>query len=272
MGEQEISQIPTASLQPNPLQPRGSIDENSLEELKKSIEIHGIIEPLVVARTPAGYQIVAGERRWRAARSIGLKTVPVIIKKVTPRQMLELAIIENLQRKDLNSIEKAKAFKKLKEEFGFSTKEIAERMGKSVPYVVNTVRLLSLPDALKDGLLTRLISEGHARALAGINDTRLTIEAYKQVLKENASVRRAEEIARKIKEETRRESTQVATKPTPSKKEIEELAQKIEKKLNINSLSVKIHQSKVMTRVEFRLRGKKEKSSRLIEKIKEKFS
>jgi len=144
-------------------------------------------------------------------------------------------------------------------------------MNKSIPYVVNTIRLLSLPDALKDGLLTGLISEGHARALAGIGNTRLIIEAYKQVLKENASVRRAEEIARKIKEETRQKNIQTATVVTPSKKEIDQLAQTIEKRLNISSVSVKIHQSKVMTRVEFRLRGKKEKSSQLIKKIKEKF-
>ena len=187
-------------LQPNPLQPRGHFDNESLSDLVSSIKKHGVLEPLVVAHTPAGYQIIAGERRWRAAQLAGLKQVPAIVKETTPQKMLEMAIVENVQREDLNPIERAIAFQRLTQEFGLSEKEIAEQIGKSLPYVVNTLRLLQLPDALKDGLIAGLITEGHARALVGIPDQQAMIQAYKQVLKESASVRRTEEIARRYKE------------------------------------------------------------------------
>ncbi|NOY15078.1 MAG: ParB/RepB/Spo0J family partition protein [bacterium] len=187
-------------LQPNPLQPRGHFDDNSLSDLVSSIKKHGVLEPLVVAHTPAGYQIIAGERRWRAAKLAGFQQVPAIVKETTPQKMLEMAIVENVQRENLNPIERAIAFQRLVQEFGLSEKEISEQISKSLPYVVNTLRLLQLPDALKDGLIAGLISEGHARALVGIPDQQAMIQAYKQVLKESASVRRTEEIARRYKE------------------------------------------------------------------------
>ncbi|KKQ89771.1 MAG: ParB-like protein partition protein, partial [Candidatus Shapirobacteria bacterium GW2011_GWE1_38_92] len=180
----QISQIPTNQLEPNPLQPRGVINPDSVSELVESIREHGILEPLIIAKTPAGYQIIAGERRWRAARILKLAYVPAIVKETTPQQMLEMAIVENVQRKDLNPIERAKAFQRLKEEFKFDNTQIAKKVSKSVPYVINVLKLLTLPDALTDGLLSGLITEGHARALAGIGDTRLIIEAYKIILKE----------------------------------------------------------------------------------------
>lgn len=195
----QVTQIPTNQLEPNPLQPRGIISPDSVSELVESIKEHGILEPLIVAKTPAGYQIIAGERRWRAARILKLEYVPAIVKETNPQQMLEMAIVENVQRKDLNPIERAKAFLRLKDEFQFDNHQIAKKVSKSVPYVINCLKLLTLPDALKDGLLSGLISEGHARALSSIGDTRLTIEAYKVVLKEKASVRRAEDIARRMK-------------------------------------------------------------------------
>ncbi len=270
MPEKNVVQIAVDILQPNPLQPRGEIDEKSLEGLKNSIKIHGIIEPLIIAKTPAGYQIIAGERRWRAAKLLGIQTVPAIIYETSPRQMLEMAIIENLQRKNLNPIDRAKAFQRLRDEFKLSIKEISKRIGKSAPYVVNSIRLLALPDALKDGLLSGLISEGHARALAGIDNTRLIIEAYKEVLKEKASVRKTEEIARKYKEEIKKEAGEENKDQGMDKDQLESLGQEIEKIFNIPSLNVKIHQSKVMTRIEFRIRGNQEKGINLIEKLKNK--
>jgi len=164
-----------------------------------SIKEHGILEPLVIAKTPAGFQIIAGERRWRAAKFAGLTIVPAIIKETTPRGMLEMAIVENVQRTDLNAIDRAKAFERLMMEFGLSNGEVAQRIGKSSAYISNTLRLLHLPDALKDGLLSGLISEGHARALSAIDNPQLMVEAYKIVLRESASVRRAEELARQMK-------------------------------------------------------------------------
>ena len=186
-------------LQPNPLQPRGSINADSLQDLVDSIKEHGILEPLVIAHTPAGYQIIAGERRWRAAQMAGLTEVPVLIKETTPQGMLEMAIVENVQRSDLNPVDRAKAFQRLMYEFNMNPSDISRRIGKSPAYVSNSIRLLSLPDALTDGLLTGLITEGHARALAAIEDTQLMIEAFKIILKESGSVRRAEELARRMR-------------------------------------------------------------------------
>lgn len=200
MDPKQVTQLSIHHIQPNPLQPRGVISAESLRELADSIREHGILEPLVVAHTPAGYQIVAGERRWRAAKLAGLEMVPVLIKETSPKGMLELALVENVQRTDLNPIERAKAFQRLMEEFGLSSSDVAVRIGKSAAYVSNTMRLLTLPDAVKDGLISGLISEGHARALAGISDVKTMIEAYKLVLREEGTVRRAEELARRFRE------------------------------------------------------------------------
>lgn len=203
---EEVIQIEVNQLQPNPLQPRGAITPESLVDLVDSIREHGILEPLVVAKTPAGYQIVAGERRWRASKLAGLTHVPVIIRETSPKGMLEMALVENVQRVDLNALDRAKGFERLMNEFGLTTSEIAVRIGKSVAYVSNSLRLLSLPDALKDGLLSGLITEGHARALAAIDDPGLMIEAYKIVLRESGSVRRAEELARRMKVKSQQEA------------------------------------------------------------------
>jgi len=245
----QIIDFPVDQLQPNPLQPRGVIAPESLTELINSIREHGILEPLVIADTPAGYQIIAGERRWRSAKIIGLKTVPAIIKKTNPQQMLEMAIIENIQREDLAPLDRAKAFRQLQEEFELSISEIAKRVGKSLAYVSNSLRLLSLPDAVKDGLLSKLISEGHARAIAGLKDPQKIIDVYKQILKEKASVRRAEELSRITKKSTDK-------KPGPKKPEqsviieYQKMKKKIQKSLSGNGKTkVKISRSRSQTRV-----------------------
>ncbi len=200
MSSNPVSLLAIELLQPNPFQPRSKIKPEDVSELTDSIKQYGILEPLVVAQTPAGYQIIAGERRWRAAKQAGLKEVPVTVIKTTPKGMLEMAIIENVQRLDLNAIERAQAFQQLIQEFHHTMDEIARKISKSSSYVSNTVRLLKLPDAVKDSLNTGVISEGHARALAGLSDVKLIIEIFKQILKENASVRRAEELVRSVNE------------------------------------------------------------------------
>ncbi|HOZ80606.1 MAG TPA: ParB/RepB/Spo0J family partition protein [Candidatus Woesebacteria bacterium] len=253
----DVSQIPTNQLEPNPLQPRGVISPESIAELVESIKEHGIIEPLIVAQTPAGYQIIAGERRWRAARALKLAYVPAIIKKTTPQQMLEMAIVENLQRKDLNPIERAKAFLRLKEEFGFDHPQVAKRVGKSIPYVINCLKLLTLPDALKDGLLSGLITEGHARALSSITDTRLIIEAYKIVLKEKASVRRAEEIARRMRKKIE-EGVVPITKENINlflKSKLDTISEDLVSVFDQKTTTVKVSQTNVITKVTFQFRG-----------------
>jgi len=198
----QIIQISVEELQANPLQPRGHITPESLVDLVDSIKEHGVLEPLVIAKTPAGYQIIAGERRWRASKLAGLTHIPAIVRETSPKGMLEMALVENVQRVDLNPIDRAKGFERLQAEFGLTVSEIASRIGKSVAYVSNSLRLLHLPDALKDGLLTGLISEGHARALAAIDDHGLMVEAYKIILRESGSVRRAEDLARRMKQKS----------------------------------------------------------------------
>ncbi len=186
-------------LQANPLQPRGLITPESLAELAESVREHGILEPIVVARTPAGYQIIAGERRWRAGKLAGLNKVPVIIRETTPQGMLEMAIVENVQRVDLNPLERAQAYRRLMDEFNLTNSDISQRVSKSPSYISNTIRLLTLPDAIKDALMSGQTSEGHARALAALDDPHLIIDAYKEVLKRNLSVRGTEELVRKMR-------------------------------------------------------------------------
>jgi len=200
--KKHIINISVQQLQPNPNQPRGIITPEVVMELSDSIKEHGVLEPLIVAHTPAGYQIIAGERRWRASKMAGLEKVPCIVKETTPKGMLEMTLVENVQREELNPIDRAKGFKNLKDQFGLSTTEIAKRIGKSLPFISNSLRLLLLPDAIKDGLLSELITEGHARALQTIENPKLMIEAYKMVLRETASVRKTEEIARRIRAKT----------------------------------------------------------------------
>ena len=257
----DVTQIPTNQLEPNPLQPRGIINPDSVAELVESIREHGILEPLIIAQTPAGYQIIAGERRWRAARILKLPYVPAIIKKTSPQQMLEMAIVENVQRKDLNPIERAKAFLRLKEEFGLDNHAIAKKVSKSVPYVINVLKLLNLPDAIKDGLLSGLISEGHARALSGIADTRLMIEAYKVILKEKASVRRAEEIARRMRQKIDEGLIPINKENIPQflKSRLDNISTDMESIFDDKTTKVKISQTNIYTRVVFQFRGPVEK-------------
>ena len=239
MDNQQIFNLEIEMLQPNPLQPRGLISPETLVELIDSIREHGILEPLVVAQTPAGYQIIAGERRWRAAKIAGQHKVPCVIRQTSNRGMLEMAIVENVQRMDLNPLERAQAFRRLGDEFGLAVGEIAQRVGKSGSYVSNTIRLLNLPDALKDALLAGDVTEGHIRALAGIEDTGLMIEALKKILQESGNVRRAEELARQYKQKVKKEAPRLETNTFYSE-EIIQMEQDLNKALTGN---VKISQS-----------------------------
>lgn len=197
--DKDIIEIEIDSLQPNPLQPRGQIAPDTLVELAESIREHGVLEPLLVAKTPAGFQIIAGERRWRASKLAGLTVLPIVVRETSPQGMLEMAIVENVQRVDLNPLERSQAYKRLIDEFGLTATEVGQRVGKSGPYVSNTLRLLELPDALKDGLLSNSITEGHAKALLGLEDINLMLQAYKQILHENLGVRSTEELVRRLK-------------------------------------------------------------------------
>lgn len=264
--ELEVNQI-----QPNPLQPRGLIHSEELTELANSIKEHGILEPLVVAHTPAGYQIVAGERRWRAAKIAGLTHLPVVIKDTSPKGMLEMALVENVQREDLNALERAKAFKRLAEEFLLTNQEIAKRIGKSTSYVSNTLNLLALPDALKDGLLSGLIAEGHARALLAIRDHKVMVEVYKIVLRETASVRRAEDLARHYKAKADIPPGKAYFKNAEEVKHIitdetDRMQEEINKALGENS-KIKLIRTQRQTKLFILLNGSPQKTDDILKKI-----
>lgn len=266
MAEKQVVEIEVTALQSNPLQPRRAVTPESLVELVDSIKEHGILEPLVVAKTPAGYQIIAGERRWRAAKIAGLKTVPSIIKETSPRGMLEMALVENVQREDLNPLERGQAFIRLMEEFGLTNKEIAQRISKSPSFISNSIRLLSLPDALKDGLLSGLIMEGHARALASISDTKLMVEAYKIILRESGSVRRAEEIARRMRKKEGRPA--VAAKHIVISEETDKIQQDIHQALGGDEKTrVKLLRSRAETKLLIVLKGNLSATEERLQKL-----
>jgi ParB family transcriptional regulator, chromosome partitioning protein len=273
MNQKQIVDIDINLLQANPLQPRGLISPESISDLAESIKEHGILEPLVVAKTPAGYQIIAGERRWRASKSLGLKTVPVLIKETTPQGMLEMAIVENVQREDLNPIDRGQAFIRLMEEFGLTNKDISQRIGKSPAFISNSLKLLTLPDALKDGLLSNLITEGHARALASIEDPKLMVEAYKMVLRESGSVRRAEDVARRMKKKAGQADKSKNTPPHVISDETDEIRDSIHNSLGgDNKTIVKLTRSRAESRLLIVLKGNLEETEEKVQKIKQKLN
>ena len=271
MEEPQIFEIDIDMLQPNPLQPRGLITPDSLIELVDSVREHGVLEPLVVAKTPAGYQIIAGERRWRASKIAGLPKVPVHIKETTPQGMLEMAIIENVQRIDLNPLERAQAFKRLMDEFGLTTSEIAVKTGKSAPYVSNTLRLLTVPDVLKDALASGATTEGHVRALASLEDPHLIAEGYKVVLSKNLSVRGAEELARKFRARENIATKQVSYKVRLANEELDKYQEEISEKLKNDSAEVivKISQSRIEGKVYVIVKGRVDASSAVIKRVRD---
>jgi ParB family chromosome partitioning protein len=248
----EIHELEINMLQANPLQPRGVIAASSLSDLVDSIREQGMLEPLVVAKTPAGYQIIAGERRWRAAKLLGLSKVPVVIKETTPQGMLEMSIVENVQREDLNPIERALAYKRLIDEFGLGTNEVARKVGKSAPTVSNTIRLLSLPDAIKDALVAGVISEGHVRPLISLGDPDLMLDLFKRILRENSTVRETEEEARKAKGELQKKEPRTVEDRLWIP-ELDEMAKKIAKIHNLDKVT--IFQSSKKAKILIEIRG-----------------
>lgn len=262
--EESIHELETNMLQANPLQPRGVIAPASLNDLIDSIREQGILEPLVIARTPAGYQIIAGERRWRAAKLLGLTKVPVVIKNTTPQGMLEMSIVENVQREDLNPVERALAYKRLIDEFGLGTNEVARKVGKSAPTVSNTIRLLTLPDAIKDALVAGVITEGHVRPLISLGDTNLMLDLFRRILRENSTVRQTEEEARKAKGELQKKEPRTVEDRlwVP---EMDEMAKLIAKKYSLDKVS--IFQSSKKARILIEIKGDVEVTGPKIKEI-----
>lgn len=196
--EDVVNEVEIQELRPNPYQPRKHFDENALKELMESIETHGIIQPLVVRKSIRGYEIVAGERRFRAAKLTGLATVPVVVREFTDEQMMEIALVENLQREDLNPIEVAHAYQKLMNHLSITQEELAERVGKSRPHVANFLRLLQLPPEIQEDVSRGTLSMGHARTLLGLKDQTMLKTLAEKVKKEKPSVRQLEEWVQKM--------------------------------------------------------------------------
>ncbi len=210
--------VPLSKVEPNRSQPRKNFDEEALQELADSIRQFGIIQPLIVQKKEDYYEIIAGERRWRAARLASLKEVPVIVKEYTPREVMEISLIENIQREDLNPIEEASAFKRLMEEYGLKQDEVAERVSKSRAAIANTVRLLNLDSRVQEMIICEMISRGHARALLSITDPEVQYATAQKIFDEKMTVRDVEKLVKKMNQQA---------PESPVKKKISEALQAV---------------------------------------------
>ena len=207
--EKEFLSCGIEEIAPNRSQPRKHFDESKLQELADSIKEKGILEPLIVRRVDQGYELIVGERRWRAAQKAGLKEVPVLVKEIKDQEVLEISLIENLQREDLNPIEEAEAFKRLTEEFNLSQEELGTRVGKDRTTIANALRLLKLPVEVKNQLLQNRITSGHARAILSLDNKEKQKELCHRIIEKGLSVRQAEALAKHWAERPRREAPSV---------------------------------------------------------------
>lgn len=227
-GSGETNEVSLEKIKPNPFQPRQRFDEHKIDELAASIKEHGVLQAIVV--TPAAgedhYILVAGERRCRAAKLAGLKTVPAVIKAFERKQMLEIALIENLQRDDLTPVEEARAFKKLMSEFSYTQEELAKRIGKSRSAVANALRLLTLPAAIIEALEEGKITSGQARPLIGIENEQRQAAAFKKIIEEGLSARGAEKLASAVPGKKQAGSTAPAQEEDPLKVELQQQLQR----------------------------------------------
>lgn len=226
-----VQEIAIEDIVANPYQPRKTFNEQQLQELADSIREHGVIQPLVVNQTPNGYELVVGERRFRASQLAGLKKVPVIVKSgMQDQTKLEVALIENIQRQELNPIEEALAYDKLMKMFGLTQEKVAQKVGKSRPAVANTVRLLNLPAEIQRGIIEGKVSEGHARAILGLAGVERQLALYKMILDQNLNVRQVESKVRELMARPRLE----AAGPDPKTMALEnELRNKLGTKVKI---------------------------------------
>ena len=198
VGKTAPTMLKISQVEPNRGQPRKKFDEETLEELAESIRQHGILQPLLVQKRDNHYEIVAGERRWRAAKLAGLRGIPVLIQEFTDQEAMEIALIENIQREDLNAVEEAQAYRTLMQEFHLTQEEVAEKVGKSRAAVANRLRLLRLPEKIQGWLAAGELSEGHARAILSLEDEERQLEAARQVMEKKLSVRETEKLVREL--------------------------------------------------------------------------
>lgn len=213
--EETVQEINLKELRPNPYQPRKTFQREAITELKDSILEHGILQPLVVRKSIKGYEIVVGERRFRAAKEAKLETVPAVVRELSEQQMMELAVLENLQREDLNPIEEGAAYQTLMDKLKLTQEEVAKRLGKSRPHVANHIRLLSLPPKILEFISTGKISMGHGRALLGLREKAKVPVLVEKVINEALNVRQLEKLIQQLNEDVSRE-----TKKPEKKKDV----------------------------------------------------
>ncbi len=236
-GRIDTFEVPVNKIVENPMQPRKSFGHSELEDLINSIKEHGILQPLILNQIDENkYELIAGERRLRAAKVAGLKTVPVVLRTVGEMEKLELALIENIQRQDLNPIERAAAYKKLIDEFGLTQEETARRLGKTRTVVANAIRLLGLPSEIQKALADSKITEGHARLVASLQDSKQQLRLFKKILKSDFTVRETEDEVRQVT--VKKHTRKIKTDPNLSSKEAA-LRDFLGTKVKINKKGVK---------------------------------
>ncbi|AEE98072.1 ParB/RepB/Spo0J family partition protein [Mahella australiensis] len=233
--EHEIQELRISDIDPNDLQPRKVFDENALSELAQSIKQYGVIQPITVKPVDDRYMIVTGERRWRAARIAGLKTIPAIVKEFNTKEILEIALIENLQREDLNPIEEAMALKTLIDDFDLTQEELAARVGKSRSAIANTIRLLNLPQSVQDMMMEGLLSAGHARALLSVESEELQQNLAKSAVEKGLTVRELEELIKHQNKEHNRSDKRNKDSYIPFQEYADSLSRMLGTKVNIVS-------------------------------------
>ena len=259
-----IQEIPVGELDPNPDQPRQSFDQESIGQLADSIRDQGVLQPLLVVPASGGrYRIIAGERRYRASRIAGLETVPCIVKDIDVIRQMEIALIENLQREDLNPMEAARGIQALMKQCGYTQEKVSARLGKSRPAVANLLRLLSLPEEVTEMVRDGLISAGHARVLAGIRDPEEQIRLAHRAADEGMSVRRLEQLASAAKEKPAKKR-----RPAPMPAELGELQEKIRLKTGLKSaLTGSITKGRIV--LQYSSRDELERLNELLDQIQE---
>lgn len=261
--------IKLSLIQPNREQPRKEFDQEQLQELADSIKRYGVLQPLLVQKTGDFYQIIAGERRWRAARIAGLTEVPVVIKEYSRQESMEISLIENVQRADLNPIEEAQAYQRLISEFDLTQEEIAARVSKSRVTITNTMRLLKLDEQIQNMLVQEVITSGHARALLALSEPELQLKAAKEILDNSLSVRETERLVKRILKEQEQGAEEKQEKKTDEKLEL--IYQNLEERMkNIMGTKVSIHnkdKNKGRIEIEYYSEAELERIVEMIESI-----
>lgn len=255
-----IIELKITDVEANDKQPRKAFDDQALTDLSESIKEHGVVQPIIVRQVGNGYQIIAGERRWRASRLAGKKTIPAIVKECSNLEVMELALIENLQREDLNSIEEALAYKSLIEEYKMTQEDISKKIGKSRPAIANSLRLLQLPHIIKEMIAAGKMTQGHARALLAIDGEKKQLEIAEKIISQQLNVRQIEKLAKETKHKEKTEN-----QPDEYQIEINQLEERLKAALG-TKVSIQHKNNKGRIEIEYYSNEELERILELLEK------